>query len=172
MKALIKYLSVEGKIKEGDKFIIDGITYRCTQKDKHIWMDDVMFDIKNCMKAKPFAVTQDIKVGDIAKFQTEDFGEQIFTVDKANSKYLYGDNPLRMSAASPLIIRAKRKDCYKILGEVSPNATFIEDGKEYEVQYCSIDMKFPKKVTGDKMEDLPTAVMGYKIKCPCCGTFK
>lgn len=62
----------------------------------------------------------------------------------------------------PFVVIRDIKDCttesmYKILGEVSSGATFVKDGRKYEVMpiynkdliYCE-----------------------YKIKCPCCDTFK
>ena len=57
----------------------------------------------------------------------------------------------------------------KILGEVSPEATFVKDGKEYEVQGVKI-------MTGNTEPCGNTVSHEYKlvfeVKCLCCGTFK
>ena len=76
MKALIKFLPIEGEIKEGDFIINSGNLGEVVSIGKHA--TKVLFDYpaesyipitnsifkKTAKKVKPFVVTQDIKVGD------------------------------------------------------------------------------------------------------------
>jgi len=83
---------------------------------------------------KSFVVTQDIKVGD----------------------EVYNDNdrePNKHLATK----RCLYESCYKILGEVSPKATFVKDNKKYEAM---------------PIYDKNSIYCEYKVKCPCCGDFK
>ena len=56
---------------------------------------------------------------------------------------------------------------YKILGESSPNATFVEDGKEYEVIIGWDGWYKPYWKEGDN-EFEPVVC---RVKCPTCKNF-
>ncbi len=123
MKALIKYLPVEIKM-------------------------------KGIFKKMPFAVTQDIEVGDEVE-STTNTGTKHKVIKKDGDKVwtdITSDAPKRWFP---------ELNFFKILGEVSPEATFVEDGKEYEAfKEPKLDMDKPPG------EELIGYI--YKVKCPTC----
>jgi|SRR5581483_5516319 len=113
-----KYLPVEGEIKEGDL-----VANTASSGLEHRWI--ARWDIKNyaptTKKVKLFLCSRDIKVGDkvlLGSHQSPD-----------EAKPLHPDD----------FERGKHLGCYKVLGEISPEATWVKEGDEFEgseVQQC------------------------------------
>lgn len=62
---------------------------------------------------------------------------------------------------------------YKKLGEVSSEATFVEDGKEYEVSiepYRTYRDSGKMTLTGQHEQELYTKMVAY-VKCPTCNHY-
>lgn len=104
---------------------------------------------------KPFVVTQDFEVGNevVAKNGEKRF---VTKLNNDNEKTFKDDGKVSKQNPSP---HCYIKDYYKILGEVSTEATFVEDGKEYETKNNGF------YAGGNKLQPL-------LVKCPCCKTFK
>lgn len=142
MKYFTKYLPVEGEIKKGDKF-------KCAKgENDRILVNEGIVPIKDTIhyqKVKLFLCSRDIQVGDEFfdnkgnkyVYQTEDFEESYFESDLA----------------------------YKVIGEVSPDATWVKEGMEFNDDQIMKD--YPRR---DRNIILSYDVIG--IKCSCCGAFK
>jgi len=140
-KYFTAYLPTEGEIKEGDMTIgVRGhIAPAITPKDyNNIYVP--YWDGRKLVKL--FLCSRDIKHGD----KYHDYaGSPVFTHDE--------DDPML------------DKDCFKIIGEISPNATWVKEGDEFDEE----DL--------DKMS-LEGIKSGYdmskrviQIKCLICGAF-
>jgi len=155
MKALIKFLPIDIDIKKcsnsdfsaiirQDGVVEYGGIYGFIEAVKQI-------ESGKAKPAKPFAVTQDIEVGDKV-INTHNYGSTI--ADESDIKHWKGGNSY----------------WFKILGEISPNATkFVEDGKEYEI---TEDFIYTDTTTMKKGDTFKIEKYYYKVKCPCCGYFK
>lgn len=150
MKALIKYLP-----DPNDEGIIcpDPDSIEVTEgKDPRSM--EVSFKANKLRKLKFFVVTQDIEVGD-----------EFYNNYNTGFKY----KAEKVSHAGWIICSDTMEhdfppeNCYKILGEPSPKATFVEDGKEYELL---------SGVSTDGQKYLIMKSGFILIKCPCCGDFK
>ncbi len=167
MKALIKYLPIGNnkapiiRLHPELAYII----YAQNEQDYRIKVDKINRGDRNGFeKAKFFAVTQDIKVGDEIFCPNYLSGASYFTATD-----ILPNGSIEVSNVGRAISIEESKDCFKILGEVSIEATFVKDDKEYEVQGV-------KRFTGNTEPFGNTVSHEYKlvfeVKCPCCGTFK
>lgn len=112
--------------------------------------------ISSLYPVKPFVVTQNIEVGDEI-FDITDKGAREglrFIVEKDE-----GDCWLTTKKTNNHCVT--KESAYKIIGEVSPEATFVEDGKEYEIERC---------VTVEQSPDY-TQKRYYKVLCPTCKNY-
>ena len=151
MKALIRYLRVEGKIKVGDVVNDNGLIVGVQYKGDYA---------KGAFKVKLFAVTQNIKVGDEIYFPF--FKNSHQRVSKIENGMVWVGRG-KISPNTTGNAGMSISGCYKIFGEVSPKAKFVEDKKEYEI-LSGVSMggqKYLIKKSGFIL-----------IKCPCCGDFK
>ena len=106
------------------------------------------FHHNNLAGLRLFAVTQDIKVGD----ETIYSDMQNVRVKINNQEQL--DN-------------FRKGELIKILGELSPQATFVKDGDEIEVQ------EFHKEVSKEESEFEREGyyfITHLKVECPTCNT--
>ncbi len=154
MKALIKFLPVDGELDEGDAFMYKKGKLLMESAD----MADLM-DVSDKQKMKPFVVTQDIKTGD--KIYCPDYlsGPSGFDNCEVEGDSIHAYNLDRQ------ISTEKKEDCYKIIGDVSDQAIFVKDGLEYEVQGV-------KKFTG-RTEPLGNTVshewvLTFEVQCQYC----
>lgn len=96
---------------------------------------------------KLFAVTQDIEVGDEIKVFTPSGNILDETVERIDGLAVYCKD-----VEHPFPIQ----DSGRVLGELSPNATWVKDGDEIEVMEKSNGMEKEKYLV---------------VKCPTCNTF-
>lgn len=117
MKTLIKYLPDEDRDIAPIVKIYDGyIVLAQNKKDFEIKCVKISRgDVLGFYRPKPYVLTQDIKVGD-----------DVFFADGSKKTWTFAweDQSKKYSMVLP----------FKILGEVSPKATFVKDGEEYEVK--------------------------------------
>lgn len=145
MKALIKYLPTNIPPQPGDIILYQGIFSEFSDKTIYNF---------NYQMVKPFVVTRDVEVGD--ELTAIEDGTKVIIKTVSQLEYYDGDSWV------------------KILGEVSPEATFVEDGKEHEVRtYTKEDVENLRGFFCRKVGEVIISVNNQiKIKCPCCGTFK
>lgn len=155
----IKYLHVEGEINIGDYY-----KYNNSYPVKHLDKETVP-KTKNYKKVEPFLCSRDIKEGD--KFKT------IYNleVDLIASDVVMGSGthnyPNEMLVWNKLEDNTKfwrlLKECFKIIGPISKDAVWVQEGFEYDADQIS----YPWTSSIDNYEK-----KSIKIKCPCCDTFK
>jgi len=140
---LCKYLG-------GDKFFNYDINLEIELPDWH-----KRYDYR---RAKLFAVTQDIGYyPDLDKIWNEERGE--YDKIKAADKTMYVLNNCTVS----------KDKVYKILGEISLDATFVKDGEEYEVIPCDSEGEIKESY---RVEDCRKInLLFYKVQCPTCNTY-
>ena len=178
MKALIRYLPVDELLEDfGYAFNEDG-DFRNVNGEEYLL--DVAIKCKY-KKAKPFAVTHNFKVGDQIKtvYEIQKYkwvveikvskngclDEILLSTHKDIAHSNYDDYWFKWNQIG--------KENFIILKEVSPEATFVEDGKEYEMEEKRIWDKCKIKVMHmHSVKDGCTTKQIYRVKCPCCGDFK
>lgn len=169
-KYFAKYLPVEGEIKEGDYWIGDGISIpkqatrleekasEAAQKAFGIKYRKDFLKLKNAKKVKLFLCSKDIQVGD--KFFDERFLGEEFEVESECHLHKLTDG--------------KR---FKIIGEISPNATWVKEGDEFDEE--DIFMTYVDDAGTVWKNTEVGALTGYTgeftprcmLKCPTCKTF-
>ena len=166
MKAIAKYLPVEGEIKALDK--IDGKDFVNPAKYPNDFKDEMgnywrMISDDEAQLHKPFAVTQDIEVGNEIAEIIDGAKTRYFDVVDIIENTVVTDYTL-MSGG----ITCKKENCYKILGKLSLDAQqWVEDGGEYEVMlaYSDEDIAAQNRIGYDDIENY------YKAKCHICKTY-
>lgn len=162
MKYFSKYLPVEGEIKQGEIIACYGadgegpVSYlKYTGEELGI------------QKVKLFLCTNDIQVDD----KTGKEAEEYFI--KNNTSYITGKQNLDI------------KFDFKVVGEISPQATWVKEGDEFDEEDVKIwksaeaySSKLISEMLGKTWNDVRDAILKegnvekIEIKCPCCKTFK
>lgn len=172
MKAIMKYLPADGKIEIGkmtnkgrimhqeDEKIIGKMWYCKTERGLS-YESGGIFPEKHLQFMKPFAVTQDIKVGDeitytgktrkLPPIKTVNIGMvEMGSLVQGVSKIIVTEEHIK---------RGIGNNFYKVLGEISSGAIWVEDGNEY-------DMRLGKYfILRQYKADL------YYVKCSQCNTY-
>ena len=174
-----KYLPVEGEIKENDTFLEHGISYRLLSKRKDDWvictrnLEKQFADVcKDPKKSKLFLCSRDIQVGDKV-------------IDSTDGK----EYEVKEGLLSPEMV--------KVIGEISPDATWVKEGDEFDKEQLGMEIWYKYGDTGwaigkhggwmNKPEELiGTNIFAgdpphgeiksidrifIYIKCPTCGNF-
>lgn len=127
-KYFVKFIIVEGDVEFNDYFLADPLSdsepYEIMRATKNVELD--LIKLKGYPKIKPFLCSNKIQIGD------------------KNIKYLGA-----YSSNHPIIIEnendkefAIQWDAYKIIGEISPEATWVKEGMEFdedEIRYSLFD---------------------------------
>lgn len=118
-----KYLSVEGEIKENDLLINPAGTYEYYRKSL-----DITGSIYNgCKKVKLFLCSRDIQVGDMV--------QEIFYDGTLSKMYSFGKlpniNDLVILYNGKLHHQTRIENIIKVIGEISPEATWVKEGDEF-----------------------------------------
>ena len=150
-----KYLPVEGEIKMGDKFFEEGLGIG-TRRNK-----EGLYDFQ---KVKLFLCSRDIQVGD--------------EVQLYKSGFELGDK-VKITSESNLEI-AKMGMGFKVIGEISSEATWVKEGDEFDETELGVCPKegflviheFTKKTTSGKdwtvhKPALEKGIFHIVIKGPC-----
>lgn len=113
-----KYLPVEGEIKEGDKVLVSrpmGAFIGTVVSNKIVSDNNVlMYSLNEVEKAKVklFLCSRDVKMGDKVKIEGGSFNDyEIDREEQIFNGHLF----------------------YKIIGEISPEATWIKEGDEFDI---------------------------------------
>ena len=174
MKAIAKYLPVEGEIKDGDTILHHkGGLYTAISNDGVLCIDTEEYSgaigPELYKVVKLFAVTQDIEVGD----EIWDLfkGVKHGIAEKVHEDYIeFKDLSYSMDRTSGGAV--------KILGELSPNATWeIKDGEEIRVKEfdCYIEKDGGKvwggrdasNLTSEAISELLERKTFLKVLGPC-----
>lgn len=161
MKYFAKYLPVEGEIKEGDMFSVNGFVGPTILKaDKDIPITAGV----GIKKVKLFLCSRDIQVGDTVIDQVGrkwENMEECFVITSRGWNELHPKQP-----------------CYKVIGEISQEATWVKEGDEfdgYEVWWWWQGHFFFKIKEEDESFYTKAKSKGVeeriKVKCPTCKTF-
>lgn len=174
-----KYLPVEGEVKEGD--ITNHGIVKSVEKNKgenpdelKILKEGVRFwytftkgglgTNKNTRKVKLFLCSRDIQVGDTC---IDGEGDIVTIIDnKEESKDGF---QIRLEDSYPL-------GCFKVIGEVSPDAIWVTEGMEFEesdLEFWNGVEKHGGFVVDPKIRKdwLDWVNQPVKIKCSNCKTF-
>lgn len=157
-----KCLPVEGEIIKGDKYFSNEgkVENAIVEGPYHQWLK----------RAKLFLCSRDIQVGD--EYFIGD-GVKYYCKTVKNGK---------VHAQAPMI--ADLKDCYKVIGEISPKATWVKEGMEFDedeierwimcrsVGDCDhfkveLDDKRKIDIPDGRMYQYGTFELPYKIKGSC-----
>lgn len=153
-----KYLPVEGEIKEGSKVKHNGNIVTALKKEGEgdTWKTNG-FPIygSNLGLVKLFLCSRDIQIGDKVE------------ISDSLSKYwdLESENDVRI---------AKDKGFYKVIGEVSPEATWITEGMEFDrndFQMIWSNGKQRKLSRYDLRDVEIEPILIAEFKCPTCKQF-
>ena len=172
-----KYLKVEGEIKENDKFYNPSTNeILIATKEMISWNWDGTSVPKTWKLVKLFLCSKNIKEGDefcLPQSYYDYYKEQgIVIMDKVicteineenqvvhfsmDTKDAFGNGTMHSGVFM-------KDNPYKILGEISSEAKFVKELDEFtEEQIYLVDIA---------TEDFPNDSY-YRIKCPCCATFK
>ncbi len=123
-KYFSKYLPVDGDIQVGDSILDpNNNVYKCTRID-NIYLNcsgyNGLVRISRCKKVKLFLCSRDIQVGDTLikngiEYLAHSRPDGVPFIGYYNKDWCYLDN-----------------DCFKVLGEISPEATWVKEGDEFE----------------------------------------
>lgn len=139
MKFFAKYLPVEGEINIGDYVQYEGFTHYVSKAVLESYPTEVE-------KVKLFLCSRDIQVGD-----------EIYTDDPFWPQF----TKLQYEQENKDMDEPRTTECFKVIGEISPNAIWVKEGDEFD---------YPNECT------IPMVEMFQKqayclIKCPCCKQF-
>lgn len=164
----IKFLPVEGGIKEGEKVLYNGKLLTTHYYDSHFtkWefieeaIPPVIYDNSLLKKVLPHLCSRDIQVGD---------------------KFFEEGDPTERTADTWEVAKSASTSSgfFKVLGLISPDAVWVTSGmevKEKDVEEWwwsyrynhAIMRKLPED---NEYDDNPLVDAIYKLRCPTCKTF-
>lgn len=149
-----KYLPVEGEIKEGDMYWFNGspTELRKDNNDAH--------GMCSCKKVKLFLCSKDIQIGD--KFVNPRWGllgfqEHVCTnIEMGSGENFYPKEMIIWFKEGSVNFWLPLDKCYKVMGEISPEAIWVKEGDEFDEGDIS-----RRGCLGDLI----------LIKCPTCKKF-
>lgn len=146
-----KWLPAEGRIREGDYFesyLLKGEYEKADTKDKAEYAKDLQ-------KVKLFLCSRDIQVGD--SYYNTDYNT--YRVVKS-----FGTTSPNIVHFDDSSLFDYRKDCIKVIGEISPEAVWVKEGDEFDEEEVSNSL-FIRQIIPNRSD------LKVNIKCRCCGKF-
>lgn len=169
-KYFVKYLPVEGDVKEGDWFIAlaigtpklreTGAYPKWSEPIKHTGtptnkLVELMGENRK-KKVKLFLCSRDIQVGDkvtVLQFNGDPNWKAIFvSSEEGNHTLKFLDEDRNFGCASD--------GYFKVIGEISPEATWVKEGDEFEEDEIA-------GLVALSAYDFDSNKLGYMIKGPC-----
>ena len=122
-----KYLPVEGEIKEGDYYITATDYQKVRKCEDRSWGTFEM-----CKKVKLFLCSRDIQVGDNI-WAWDSSGNDNNLVDDFGIvlSLEYGGVKVKPKNRTQEYIRYSKEEVVKVVGEISPDATWFKEGDEF-----------------------------------------
>lgn len=151
MKYFAKYLPVEGEIKEGDF---------CSLKEMEGWTKILPFEKTigktyiEIKKYKLFLCSRDIQVGDRVYNIVSHTTFVVEKIDDSTGEVYY----LAHEVLSPA------RNTIKVLGEISPEATWVKEGDEFEESEVKPSYAYKGRTENNL---LVKEVIFYRILGPC-----
>lgn len=105
-----KYLPVEGEIKKGDYYIDNSLGKNTIHLCRSTPSEDLNSTDLICKKVKLFLCSRDIKAGD---------------------KVIYNNKEYEVTSDSLITVK-NNKNTYKVIGEISPEATWVKEDDEFD----------------------------------------
>lgn len=172
-----KYLPVEGEIKEG--------VYYKSKKYPHLkakvatanWSKQIL-DFYDVQKVKLFLCSRDIQVGDKVFIIGHTLQEPLKIISIKNGMVSF-------DTTYYIILDQPVQDCFKVIGEISPDATWVKEGDTFdegEITFIYINKHFPDEQAefDNSSEFLANEYyhrnrdkfkMIVKVKCSQCNTY-
>lgn len=173
-KYFTKLLPIEGEIKEGDKYINPALsgTFVRGKHDNSSTSFSGNDSRSGYKKAKLFLCSRDIQVGD--KFNSANGVG--FVCSKIDAKNVYSIGGLNHPQEE---VAHSRIYSYKVIGEISPNATWVKEGgefEEHEIKFTVINiLGYHEPFYLSYHSWTSPSIEGYRkyisILCPNCKTF-
>jgi hypothetical protein len=197
-----KYLPVEGEIKEGDLHL-NKLTGTIEPASKNVaanwsnnfsYNDGTRFLRDDYKKVKLFLCSRDIQVGDKVKFQLVPNKTPWKELEVEEVYGFFGiDKTAILKDGDFKIHTTPDNFCFKVIGEISPEATWVKEGDEFDDTECEgyygtggniieegklrgkrISVIFNWRLDTDneilerlKIKENPEFRIIYKIKGPC-----
>jgi hypothetical protein len=195
MKAIAKWLSVEGEINIGDfAKCARGVIGKIERKSESEYFGETLYG-DNWQSVKPqkvglFAVINNLKPGDIivCNYNGQEYKGEVdeFMVgDPEENFFEFKNNPFygahiadddEWRDAWTVFKKSDGSEIYKIVGEIPKTAKWVKQGDEIEVlgnwkvwneTYLSPPNDPPYPSDRSKVE-----MIGITVQCPCCEDFK
>lgn len=167
-----KYLPVDGDIKEGDSY------QHFTGRIYHDFSRQATYKNKGDKKVKLFLCSRDIQVGDTFFVDRDDYksGPHISEGIIDERGHIWHPN---IKEEPNYTLGAEESVCYKVIGEISPNATWVKEGDEFLGPEAGVKCEvFPIHDHDDETEEMIfTDKYGKKVDTPIylikgpCGHF-
>ena len=154
-KYFTKYIPVEEKIKEGDKFIADALS-KDESPDICIAGLNVDLHLINNLKKYPkvelFLCSRDVQVGD--EFNNTEIPNKVYTADIIDEKFI---ECYKHDCCVP------KQYCYKVIGSISPDAIWVEENDEFDENEIRRLTEI-KNIENDFGEASPNGWISYPIE--------
>lgn len=155
----VKYLPVEGEIKEGDSWMnpVTNVYWEAATKED---IDKINSLGRECKKTKLFLCSRDIQVGD--------------KVTNNQDAIIPWNEDMQILFETGVLLK---DGLFKIVGEISPEAVWVKEGDEFisEGVNCEVFPLHNHKEDGSilyvNQYDEPVETPIYLIKCPTCKKF-
>jgi hypothetical protein len=162
MKYFAKYLPVEGEIGKGHYFIFEGKVYLSNNDGTDnvtVESTEWYHNRRQCKKVKLFLCSRDIQLGDTVE------GFPNFISNQDDLDYAIDNKS------------------FKVIGEISPEATFVKEGDEFEeyqewwfhsayrqsvMRVCNND--WDEKIRNHRPPFTMPCYKAVKVQCPNCKT--
>lgn len=144
-----KLIVVEGEIKEGDSLFIttlkdykDNTEHRAFIQEASTTLLENISNSKvmNPQKVKLFLCSRDIQVGDKVTYKSHAGNWFKGTVAVTTNSYTAMEEDRDPDSTDGFYMTYETKDVYKIIGEISPKATWVKEGHEFDDSEVAIMM--------------------------------
>jgi len=156
-----KYLPVEGEIKDGN-------LYQTEWGERYNYFEYLNYEPKGKL-LKLFLCSRDIQVGERAYCLGEEAENRELGLKEGDRQWV-----------NPWCIKGNCPDCVKVIGEISPEATWVKEGAEFDEEeieskkvgfYNGTEVYFDTELQEDAERLMYKEKIIFKILCPTCKHF-